>query len=109
MAKQVEKPEWERVAEAFEASGQTQREFVLARGGRLSTLRSWVYRHRRSAPSRVEPVRLLPVQVAASPVATEAESAGEGRPESRGGPGAGDSPRGARGRSATARLASART
>ncbi|NOJ98876.1 hypothetical protein HMI51_38940 [Corallococcus coralloides] len=38
MAKQVEKPEWARVAEAFEASGQTQREFALARGMRLSTL-----------------------------------------------------------------------
>ncbi|RKH74284.1 IS66 family insertion sequence hypothetical protein, partial [Corallococcus sp. AB032C] len=56
MAKQVEKPEWARIAEAFEASGQTQREFALARGVRLSTLQSWVYRHRRSAPSRGEPV-----------------------------------------------------
>ncbi|MBE4752510.1 IS66 family insertion sequence element accessory protein TnpB, partial [Corallococcus sp. ZKHCc1 1396] len=51
MAKQVEKPEWERVAEAFEASGQTQREFALARGVRLSTLQSWVYRRRRAGPA----------------------------------------------------------
>ncbi|NPC72378.1 IS66 family insertion sequence element accessory protein TnpA [Corallococcus exiguus] len=71
MAKQVEKPEWARIAEAFEASGQTQREFALARGVRLSTLQSWVYRARRSAPSRVEPVRLLPVQVATTPAAPE--------------------------------------
>ncbi|NPC70705.1 IS66 family insertion sequence element accessory protein TnpB [Corallococcus exiguus] len=71
MAKQVEKPEWARVAEAFEASGQTQREFALAHGVRLSTLPSWVYRARRSAPSRAEAVRLLPVQVATTPAAME--------------------------------------
>ncbi|RKG51184.1 IS66 family insertion sequence hypothetical protein [Corallococcus sp. AB011P] len=71
MAKQVEQPEWARIAEAFEASGQTQREFALARGVRLSTLQSWVYRARRATLSRAEPVRLLPVQVAASPEATE--------------------------------------
>ena len=65
MSKQVEKPDWARVAEAFEASGQTQREFALARGVRLSTLQSWVYRRRRAEPVRGEPVRLLPVQVAA--------------------------------------------
>ncbi|NOK09674.1 IS66 family insertion sequence element accessory protein TnpB [Corallococcus exercitus] len=72
MAKQVERPEWERVAEAFEASGQTQREFASAHGMRLSTLQSWVYRQRRSAPSRVEAVRLLPVQVASVSEAPEA-------------------------------------
>ncbi|MFP2902790.1 IS66 family insertion sequence element accessory protein TnpA, partial [Corallococcus sp. 4LFB] len=55
----------------FEASGQTQREFALARGVRLSTLQSWVYRHRRAAPSRAEAVRLLPVQVASAPEAPE--------------------------------------
>ncbi|NNB92149.1 IS66 family insertion sequence element accessory protein TnpB [Corallococcus exiguus] len=71
MAKQVEKPEWARIAEAFEASGQTQREFALARGVRLSTLQSWVYRARRAAPSRAEAVRLLPVQVATTPAAME--------------------------------------
>ncbi|RKG60240.1 IS66 family insertion sequence hypothetical protein [Corallococcus sp. CA054B] len=68
MAKQVEKPEWARIAEAFEASGQTQREFASARGVKLSTLQSWVYRSRRAAPTRAEPVRLLPVQVASAPV-----------------------------------------
>ncbi|NPD29121.1 IS66 family insertion sequence element accessory protein TnpA [Corallococcus exiguus] len=80
MSKQVEKPEWARIAEAFEASGQTQREFALARGVRLSTLQSWVYRHRRSAPSRGEPVRLLPVQVATTPAeaASELEVAASG-------------------------------
>ncbi len=68
MAKQVEKPEWARIAEAFEASGQTQREFALARGVRLSTLQSWVYRRRRQEGAPVaQPVRLLPVQVTAAP------------------------------------------
>ncbi|RJS14312.1 IS66 family insertion sequence hypothetical protein [Corallococcus sp. H22C18031201] len=71
MAKQMEKPEWARVAEAFEASGQTQREFALARGLRLSTLQSWVYRSRRVEPVRAELVRLLPVQVATAPAAME--------------------------------------
>ncbi|WP_404365607.1 IS66 family insertion sequence element accessory protein TnpA [Corallococcus coralloides] len=71
MAKQVEKPEWAHVAEAFEASGQTQREFAAAHGMRLSTLQSWVYRRRRAAPSRADAVRLLPVQVATAPEAAE--------------------------------------
>ncbi|RUO91307.1 IS66 family insertion sequence hypothetical protein [Corallococcus sp. AB018] len=71
MAKQVEKPEWARVAEAFEASGLTQRQFAQQRGVKLSTLQSWVYRSRRAASSHAEPVRLLPVQVA-EPVADEA-------------------------------------
>ncbi|RUO88049.1 IS66 family insertion sequence hypothetical protein [Corallococcus sp. AB018] len=68
MAKQVEKPEWVRVAEAFGASGQTQREFALEQGVRLSTLQSWVYRSRRAEAARAEPVRLLPVQVATESV-----------------------------------------
>ncbi|WP_255653351.1 hypothetical protein [Corallococcus sp. AS-1-12] len=38
MANQVEKPEWTRIAGAFEASGQMQQEFALAHGVRLSTL-----------------------------------------------------------------------
>jgi hypothetical protein len=71
MSKQAEKPEWERVAGAFEASGLTQREFAQQRGVRLSTLQSWVYRRRRSATARGEPVRLLPVQLATAPVASE--------------------------------------
>ncbi|WP_074960269.1 IS66 family insertion sequence element accessory protein TnpA [Myxococcus xanthus] len=44
MSKPVEKQEWFRVAEAFEASGLTQKEFSQHRGVRLSTLQSWVYR-----------------------------------------------------------------
>ncbi|MBN8468057.1 IS66 family insertion sequence element accessory protein TnpB [Corallococcus exiguus] len=71
MSKQVEKPEWARAAEAFEDSGLTQREFASARGLRLSTLQSWVYRRRRAATKRAEAVRLLPVQVATAPSATE--------------------------------------
>jgi hypothetical protein len=69
MSKQREKPEWVRVAEEYEASGLTQREFAERRGMTLSTLQSWVYRRRRQerAPE-VEPVRLLPVEVRAAPV-----------------------------------------
>ncbi|WP_158616634.1 hypothetical protein [Corallococcus sp. CA054B] len=40
MSKQAENPEWARIAEDFEACGQTQRESELARGLRLSTLQS---------------------------------------------------------------------
>jgi len=64
MSKPVEKPEWARVAEAFEASGLTQKEFAAQRGVRLSTLQSWVYRRRRQRGSQATPVRLLPVEVA---------------------------------------------
>ncbi|TSC27505.1 IS66 family insertion sequence element accessory protein TnpB [Corallococcus sp. Z5C101001] len=71
MSKPVEKPEWERVAEAFEASGLTQKAFSAQRGVRLSTLQSWVYRARRAATTRAEPVRLLPVQVAPTPASME--------------------------------------
>jgi len=69
MSKQNEKPEWVRVAEEYEASGLTQREFAERRGMTLSTLQSWVYRRRRqeSAPV-VQSVRLLPVQVTVAPV-----------------------------------------
>ena len=64
MRKSVERPEWLRVAEEFDASGLTQREFAGRRGLRLSTLQSWVYRRRRQASTASEPpVRLLPVQV----------------------------------------------
>ena len=68
MRKSIEKPEWLRVAEEFEASGLTQREFAGRRGLRLSTLQSWVYRRRRQASAVAEPpVRLLPVQVSGMP------------------------------------------
>ncbi len=75
MTKQREKPEWVRVAEEYEGSGLTQREFAEQRGMKLSTLQSWVYRRRRqesAAPQR--PVRLLPVQVATAPVESERSS-----------------------------------
>jgi DNA-binding transcriptional regulator YiaG len=66
VTKHVEKLEWFRVVEEFEASGLTQREFAERRSMSLGTLQSWVYRRRRQAP-RAEAVRLLPVQVAAAP------------------------------------------
>jgi hypothetical protein len=72
MRKRVEKPEWLRVAEEFEASGLTQREFAGRQGLRLSTLQSWVYRRRRQESAVEEPpVRLLPVQVSRAPVSGE--------------------------------------
>ncbi|NVJ21739.1 hypothetical protein HUW62_10970 [Myxococcus sp. AM011] len=59
MQKRAEKPEWVRVAEEFEASGLTQREFAGRRGLRLSTVQSWVYRRRRQVSTEAEPaVRL---------------------------------------------------
>jgi hypothetical protein len=68
MRKRAEKPEWLRIAEEFEASGLTQREFAGRRGLRLSTLQSWVYRRRRQVSVVAEPpVRLLPVQVSSAP------------------------------------------
>ncbi|WP_418764537.1 IS66 family insertion sequence element accessory protein TnpA [Myxococcus xanthus] len=72
MSKPVEKQEWFRVAEAFEASGLTQKEFASQRGVRLSTLQSWVYRRRRLHSRQAEAVRLLPVEVATGPAATGA-------------------------------------
>nr|WP_246356939.1 hypothetical protein [Pyxidicoccus fallax] len=52
-----------RVAEEFEASGLTQREYAGRRGLRLSTLQSWVYLRRRQGGAVAKPpVRLLPVQ-----------------------------------------------
>ena len=71
MPKQVEKPEWARIAEAFESSGQTQREFASAHSVRLSTLQSWVYRSRRDEPARGEPVRLFPVREAMASASAE--------------------------------------
>jgi hypothetical protein len=75
MTKQREKPEWVRVAEEYEASGLTQREFAERRGLTLSTLQSWVYRRRRQEGAPVaQPVRLLPVQVTAAPVVSGSDS-----------------------------------
>jgi hypothetical protein len=72
MSKKDEELEWVRVAEQFESSGLTQREFAEQRGLVLSTLQSWIYRRRRRVSrAGAEPVRLLPVQVsAASPSAS---------------------------------------
>jgi hypothetical protein len=68
MTKQKEKPEWVRVAEEYEASGWTQREFAEQRGMKLSTLQSWVYRRRRQESAAPEArMRLLPVEVTAAP------------------------------------------
>jgi len=66
MTKPAEKPQWVRIAEQFEHSGLTQKQFAQQQGLPLSTVQSWLYRRRRqaSAPS-VPPVRLLPVEVAA--------------------------------------------
>ncbi len=75
MQKRDEKREWLRIAEEFEASGLTQREFAGRRGLRLSTLQSWVYRRRRQVSAGAEPpVRLLPVQVSSAPASSAAES-----------------------------------
>lgn len=61
------------MAEEFEASGLTQREFAGSRGLRLSTLQSWVYRRRRQVSAGAQPpVRLLPVQVSSVPATQEA-------------------------------------
>ncbi len=72
MTKPVDKPQWVRVAEQFEHSGLTQKQFAQQQGLPLSTVQSWVYRRRRQAsgPS-APPVRLLPVEVA-TPAASSA-------------------------------------
>jgi transposase len=69
MTKPADKPQWARIAEQFEHSGLTQKQFAQQQGLPLSTVQSWVYRRRRqaSAPSAA-PVRLLPVEVAAPAV-----------------------------------------
>ncbi len=68
MPKRVEKPQWLRAAEEYEASGLTQREFAGRQELRLSTLQSWVYRRRRQVGAAGKPpVRLLPVQVSSTP------------------------------------------
>jgi transposase len=71
MAKTSDKPQWVRIAEQFEHSGLTQKQFAQQQGVPLSTVQSWIYRRRRqrgavSAP----PVRLLPVEIAAPVVSS---------------------------------------
>ena len=68
MTKSGEKAQWIRVAEQFEASGQTQREFAQQQALPLSTLQSWVYRRRRQeAGAQASAVRLLPVELNSVP------------------------------------------
>ncbi len=66
-SKLVEKQDWFRGAEAFEASELTRQEFSQQRRLLLSTLHSWVYRRRRQRARKAEPVRLLRVEGAAAP------------------------------------------
>ncbi|WP_434347277.1 IS66 family insertion sequence element accessory protein TnpA [Myxococcus virescens] len=72
MSKPVEKQEWFRIAEAFEASGLMQQEFSRQRGLRLNRGgQSWVYRRRQAGEGHTAPMSLLPVEVARMPAATE--------------------------------------
>ena len=69
MSKPADKPQWVRIAEQFEQSGLTQKQFAQQQGLTLSTVQSWIYRRRRQASrSPVPPVRLLPVEVSTAPV-----------------------------------------
>jgi hypothetical protein len=66
MTKPAEKPQWVRIAEQFEHSGLTQKQFAQQQGLPLSTVQSWIYRRRRQvAAPGARTVRLLPVEVAA--------------------------------------------
>ncbi|HEX8701680.1 MAG TPA: hypothetical protein VF815_22825 [Myxococcaceae bacterium] len=66
MSKPADKPQWVRIAEQFEQSGLTQKQFAQQQGLPLSTVQSWIYRRRRQvAASSAPAVRLLPVEVAA--------------------------------------------
>jgi transposase len=71
MSKPADRPQWVRIAEQFEHSGLTQKQFAQRQGLPLSTVQSWVYRRRRqmAAPSG-PPVRLLPVEMAAPAVSS---------------------------------------
>ena len=71
MTKPADKPQWVRVAEQFEHSGLTQKQFAQQQGLPLSTVQSWLYRRRRQgAALSAPPVRLLPVEVAAPAVSS---------------------------------------
>jgi hypothetical protein len=70
MSKPSDKSQWARIAEQFEQSGLTQKQFAQQHGLPLSTVQSWIYRRRRHASrSQAQPVRLLPVEVSPTPVA----------------------------------------
>ncbi|WP_418766678.1 IS66 family insertion sequence element accessory protein TnpA [Myxococcus xanthus] len=73
----MEKQEWFRVAEAFEASGLTQKAFSSQRGLRLSTLQSWVYRRRKRPANDV--LRGVEWGVAAMDPGAYVEAGGEAR------------------------------
>ncbi|MDC0710550.1 hypothetical protein POL68_37555 [Stigmatella sp. ncwal1] len=65
MTKPADKPQWVRIAEQFEHSGLTQKQFAQQQGVPLSTVQSWIYRRRRQVAAPSAPaVRLLPVEVA---------------------------------------------
>jgi transposase len=68
MSKPSDKPQWVLVAEQFEHSGLTQKQFAQQQGLPLSTVQSWLYRRRRQAAASTPPVRLLPVEVTAPAV-----------------------------------------
>lgn len=68
MSKPSDKPQWVLVAEQFEHSGLTQKQFAQQQGLLLSTVQSWIYRRRRQAAASPPPVRLLPVEVTAPAV-----------------------------------------
>jgi hypothetical protein len=71
MSKPSDKPQWVRIAEQFEHSGLTQKQFAQQQGLTLSTVQSWIYRRRRQAAALSAPhVRLLPVEVAAPAVSS---------------------------------------
>jgi len=72
MSKAADKPQWVRIAEQFEHSGLTQKQFAQQQGLPLSTVQSWIYRRRRQEAAPNAPaVRLLPVEVA-TPVESSA-------------------------------------
>lgn len=74
MSKPADKPQWVRIAEQFEQSGLTQKQFAQQQGLPLSTVQSWIYRRRRQAlVSSTPPVRLLPVEAAAPATRSEAK------------------------------------
>jgi hypothetical protein len=75
MLKSTEKPQWIRLAEQFEHSGLTQKQFAQQQQVPLSTLQSWVYRRRRQAAAASAPsMRLVPVEVLAPGATSEGGS-----------------------------------
>lgn len=74
MSKPADKSQWVRIAEQFEQSGLTQKQFAQQQGLPLSTVQSWIYRRRRqTSRSQAQPVRWLPVEVSPASVADRGE------------------------------------